>query len=690
MQKYLKQTFFIFFAVCSMVCSIFILPKISSAQEIYLSPGSASLNKGDDYAITLSIQGVRFLDRIGKVITNVKYDKDILQYDYIEPKGFFAENNWLYTITPDSDTGDINIIASLQSGIYFSGKDDLITIHFKAIDKGSAEVYSYDGHVYDFLSRMSAIDSTGSAYVNIDAPVSVSSMPLSPQEEEVLYAVTIQVNDVEDLAGFSADINYEPAVLSYVNVLPGEFFSREGCNFTSSLKEEAVINITADCYDFTSTGGNLDLATVYFRAIASDITQVTYSNNYLYNSVSEEIAASWEPVIFNVEAQPDDTAPWIFNDGSPSGALGPGITETELKIETDENALCRYGETASSSYETMTDFELSGAFIHSQKINLNESKSYNYYVKCADAIGNVSSDFLISFSKASPSNSGSDSGGAVSAPSYSSPAVIIYSDSGNSNNAEDDYIESEEPETEIADADEIVEVDADAGAKEDREVSEISDMVLADAAGGIAKNEINYSSFTNLAGVKSAIVEIISYEEAKIIYANKKQAAMNKQAAHAYNKIMEENKDKLADNVLTPIMFFIQNGTNTTKSLGIGERAGVIDSYVAAFGKFPASEKDWKDVIKLANGRWPAQRNEAKEDSAIANFKKIYRRLPDRKNLHDDAAVMLSSYGLRPAKRNLNAEKAAIKIFKNIYTHNAKTASEWDLVRAIAYSGAAR
>jgi hypothetical protein len=48
------------------------------------------------------------------------------------------------------------------------------------------------------------------------------------------------------------------------------------------------------------------------------------------------------------------------------------------------------------------------------------------------------------------------------------------------------------------------------------------------------------------------------------------------------------------------------------------------------------------------------------------------------------------TYGLRPAKRNLDSEKAAIKIFKDIYGYAPKTASAWDVVRAIAYSGATR
>ena len=135
---------------------------------------------------------------------------------------------------------------------------------------------------------------------------------------------------------------------------------------------------------------------------------------------------------------------------------------------------------------------------------------------------------------------------------------------------------------------------------------------------------------------------------------------------------------------------FIAYGTDTTLKLGAGERAGVVNSFKAALGKLPTTEADWNDVMKISNGRWPSQTNKAAEDKATINFKKVYLRDPDRENAHDDAAVTVMAYGLRPADRNLNSEKAAIKSFKAIYGYAPSAATAWDVVRAIAYSGAKR
>ncbi len=141
----------------------------------------------------------------------------------------------------------------------------------------------------------------------------------------------------------------------------------------------------------------------------------------------------------------------------------------------------------------------------------------------------------------------------------------------------------------------------------------------------------------------------------------------------------------------TTLTNFIAYGTASTKILGAGERAGVVNSYKAAFGKLPATESQWSDVIKIANGRWPSEKSTTVENNAAVAFKKIYLRSPNRtKNANDDAAVTVIAYGLRPSDRNLNSEKAAIKSFKAIYGYAPSSATAWDIVRAIAYSGAKR
>jgi len=135
---------------------------------------------------------------------------------------------------------------------------------------------------------------------------------------------------------------------------------------------------------------------------------------------------------------------------------------------------------------------------------------------------------------------------------------------------------------------------------------------------------------------------------------------------------------------------FVTYGTPTTKFLGSGERLGVVNSYKTAFKKLPNTSDEWNDVIKIANGRWPNERNIAAENRAKLSFEAIYLRKAKMENAHDNAAVTVMAYGLRPAKRNLDSEKAAIKSYRAIFNRTPVTATAWDAVRAISYSGATR
>ncbi|MFH1326391.1 MAG: hypothetical protein ABIH48_02895 [Candidatus Falkowbacteria bacterium] len=142
--------------------------------------------------------------------------------------------------------------------------------------------------------------------------------------------------------------------------------------------------------------------------------------------------------------------------------------------------------------------------------------------------------------------------------------------------------------------------------------------------------------------------------------------------------------------VRNTIVNFVTYGTRATKILGAGERGGVVNSYRAAFGKLPTTANEWNDVVKIANGRWPSETSATAEERANINFRAIYLRDADRTNAHDDAAITVMTYGLRPANRNLDSEKTAIKTFEAIYGYAPVKATAWDVVRAIAYSGATR
>ncbi len=148
--------------------------------------------------------------------------------------------------------------------------------------------------------------------------------------------------------------------------------------------------------------------------------------------------------------------------------------------------------------------------------------------------------------------------------------------------------------------------------------------------------------------------------------------------------------ENLSPDDMNRLNYFIYYGTPTTEFLGAGERAGVLNSYKSTFSKLPATEAEWQDVIKIANGQKPSEESPLAEARAKEMFIKIYGRAADLTDSSDETAVNMMAYGLRPAERNLDDEKKAIEIFNSIFGKNPVTAMEWDAVRAIAYSGAVK
>ena len=214
---------------------------------------------------------------------------------------------------------------------------------------------------------------------------------------------------------------------------------------------------------------------------------------------------------------------------------------------------------------------------------------------------------------------------------------------------------------------------------------------------------VNYSSAISdcakYVGVKTLLstsgseVNIISLCEADPVSARSERAPLNQAEIDIYKKLSGQINDfgKLDTSRKYSVAYFIHEGTPTTKILGAGERGGVISSYYQAFNKMPQTAADWADVIKIANGRWPSEKNEVRENKIKTEiFKTIYKRNPNMANSKDNAAVTIITYGLRPAQRNTNSEKNAILTFKDIYKKSPQSSQDWDIIRSIAYSGAKR
>lgn len=96
----------------------------------------------------------------------------------------------------------------------------------------------------------------------------------------------------------------------------------------------------------------------------------------------------------------DTTAP-VLSNGTPTGEIPQGTTQTTLAVTTNENATCRFSTTAGTNFANMgTTFSSTGNTYHQHNLsNLENQKTYTYYIRCRDAASNSNaSDYTVSFS----------------------------------------------------------------------------------------------------------------------------------------------------------------------------------------------------------------------------------------------------------------------------------------------------
>lgn len=478
---------------------------------------------------------------------------------------------------------------------------------------------------------------------------------------------------------------------------------------------------------FTTTG-----ATTHSKVISGFQNGTNY--NYYIRCIDGSSNANTDDYIisFTIASPTDSTAP-TRSGGLPSGSLAVGTTQTTLTLTTNENATCKLSTAAGVSYASMPiTFFSTGSTNHSHTVtSLMNGTSYNYYIRCSDASNNFNiDDYQIAFSVQAPAISSGGGGGSSS--DVTAPIIASINTSNlKSNLVQINWATNESATTKIeyGITNNYGQVSQSISLSTNHSI-QLNNLqpattyyfraISVDAAGNQTMssaqifttpdidhtaqsnqqtntNENNNpdtstdtTKLTSLYGQSSAVVEQMSNSEASETFSYDKFTPLSNQTKPIYEKIVILAKTALTEQHKYAIAAFIHNGTQTTQRLGAGERAGVIASYNQAFGKLPQNTDEWRNVIKIASGRWTDQNSANAEKEAKTNFKKIYKRDPIMSDAHDSNAVMIMAYGLRPVTRNLNSEKAGILTAKAVLGHNPQIAKEWDMARAISYSGAKR
>lgn len=715
-----------------------LFPKISSAQTVSLnSSGPENINIGDSLSINLDVTNV---ENFTNVNTDISYNSEILEYDHTEASNFFSQTGCLFRATPISP-GILNIYADCFGFGEINGNHTAATIYFKAKNEGTTELKFLNNSIFNRDHNAISAD-WASKVMTIGGAIAESSptlyFNLAPNTtfKGSKYGTTLTLGNVSKITSVAVEILYDGTKLEYDHSDASDFFKQEGCLFLD-LAENNTITILADCSDVGAIDGTNPIATLYFNAIEKGNTELNINDALIVDNTLNEVMTKWDKISLLIN-ESDTTAPQI-SEILPSNTLPLNTAQTLLSFKTDENAVCKYSNAPKTPYN-----EMSSAFLstegknHSTEISgLENGSSYNYYVKCKDDNNNITEDINITFSVADPIEAevllpkildkGSSKGklpeGTKTANLFISTDKESACRYGTKENMSYDEMNSTFENTGGNNHSSLVNnLDMDKNYQyyikcRDKEGNTSENLAVSFSTVDIKnnnnsviiprnktqerigspdiKNTIASSTTIKEGNNKSTVeqdIDSIREKEAEEIFTISQYVNMGETEKKIYNKVMSEwnQKDNIDKNVKYSIAGFIQYGTESTKRLGAGERGSVLISYIDIFHKLPQTESDWQDIIKIANGKWPFEQSQEREKSTYDNFKKIYLREPNTKNINDKTAITLMAYSLRPSERNINTEKEAIKIFLNIYKYMPKSSKDWDIVRAIAYSGATR
>lgn len=272
---------------------------------------------------------------------------------------------------------------------------------------------------------------------------SFADLGLSPETQ-----YSYRVSAYDEAGNESIQSNESRMTTLAVPVVPDTESPTTPTNLNASAVSVSQINLTwSNSTDNVAVAGyRIYRNGVHIETVTSNSysdTGLTEGTNYSYvvtavdtsgnESAQSNTSADTTPVIPPVF---DPTAPLRFN-GIPSGILSAGTTNTELSLQTNRDAVCKYSNNPNISFSSMTStFSSTGGTIHTTNYSsLSDSTSYNIYVRCQVVGGDANTDdYQLSFAVATLQDTESPSKPSNLVLNSTSVSNIIFSWTASSDN----------------------------------------------------------------------------------------------------------------------------------------------------------------------------------------------------------------------------------------------------------------
>lgn len=204
-----------------------------------------------------------------------------------------------------------------------------------------------------------------------------------------------------------------PTIAAFVIPTSSTSFTVPITTFTATDNVEVIgykLTLTSSAPTAESSGWTSSVPTSYYFNNAGLNTLYAWAKDAAGN-VSASLSDS--VVITISDSVEEDISPPSIYNGVPTGNLSSDTTSVELSVLTDGASICRYSTTENIAYDQMTlAFSSTSGTSHFQRISdLDDDKTYKYYVRCKDENENVNtSDYLVTFSIKEKSSSKDEDG----------------------------------------------------------------------------------------------------------------------------------------------------------------------------------------------------------------------------------------------------------------------------------------
>ena len=292
----------------------------------------------------------------------------------------------------------------IMPGIYLDEGSNLITVRDNVIQNvdgqsGSGAIFQNANGPSNTFSNNSGASST-----------TIANAGLEPAYEDIRPPLPPPLPPPP-----SGTIAIVPSTISFTGIIGGSRPGSINVTVKTGNGNSWASKDSCSFFDATPTSGTSGSShTLTPNAGWDSLAAGTYQCPIIYSSsgnssLTVQVTAVKQSGTPPPPPPPPDTTPPVRSNGSPSGMIVAGTTQTTMSLSTNESASCRYETSAGVSYGSMRNvFTITGGSTHSGIVTgLTNGGSYSFFVRCQDTAGNANTnDFTISFSVAQPSAAG--------------------------------------------------------------------------------------------------------------------------------------------------------------------------------------------------------------------------------------------------------------------------------------------